>query len=279
MSATLVVRRATSPAEMIADLAVDCLADEIATYPKPGLVSHVDNGSHDDMDAALLLRSARAIRPFLIALAEAGASAAGMATLRAIGIEAEAAMLVATGGINTHRGAIFGLGLLCAAAGLRCRRGLGVSLGEIVRTNWGGDILKVPVTADSHGTLGALRFGAGGARAEAALGFQSIYRVGLPALLDAHHARPKDLEAQRVATVMALIVSVEDTNILYRAGREGLEWARGAATAFLSGGGVADKDWRRSAIDLHHHFVSRRISPGGSADLLAMTLFVASIER
>ncbi|WP_241015220.1 triphosphoribosyl-dephospho-CoA synthase, partial [Burkholderia sp. Ac-20379] len=105
-------------AEAIAGFAERCLRLEVRTWPKPGLVSHVDQGSHDDMDAATFARSAAAIRPFLAELAQAGAARAEMAALRRIGLRAEHAMLAATGGVNTHRGAIFGLGLLCAAAGL-----------------------------------------------------------------------------------------------------------------------------------------------------------------
>ena len=110
-------RFARSPAAAaIGARAVGCLLAEVCTWPKPGLVSHVDNGSHADMDAVTFRRSAAAIRPYLLALAEAGAEGAAMGRLRIIGLEAEAAMFAATGGVNTHRGVIFGLGLLCAAA-------------------------------------------------------------------------------------------------------------------------------------------------------------------
>ncbi len=110
---------AASPAEAVGALATYCLILEVDTWPKPGLVSHVDNGSHRDMDAGLLRRSALFLTPYFTRLAAAGARDAGMDELRAIGREAEAALLATTRGVNTHRGAIFGLGLLCAAAGAR----------------------------------------------------------------------------------------------------------------------------------------------------------------
>jgi triphosphoribosyl-dephospho-CoA synthase len=103
--------------ELIADRAVLALLHELAAWPKPGLVSHVDSGSHADMDAAIMQSSAYSLRPFFAELAMAGREGADMSQLRTIGLRAEAAMLAATGGVNTHRGAIFGLGLLCAAAG------------------------------------------------------------------------------------------------------------------------------------------------------------------
>ncbi len=103
--------------ELIADQAVLALLHELAIWPKPGLVSHVDRGSHTDMDAAMLQASAETLRRFFAELARTGQEGADMGRLRTIGLRAEAAMLAVTGGINTHRGAIFGLGLLSAAAG------------------------------------------------------------------------------------------------------------------------------------------------------------------
>jgi triphosphoribosyl-dephospho-CoA synthase len=95
--------------ELIAQQATRALLHEVATWPKPGLVSHVDNGSHRDMDASILLASIDVLNPFFAELARAGRKQAEMNTLRMVGLRAEAAMLAATGGINTHRGAIFGL--------------------------------------------------------------------------------------------------------------------------------------------------------------------------
>jgi triphosphoribosyl-dephospho-CoA synthase len=104
-------------ADHVADSAKAALLAELETWPKPGLVSHVDSGSHTDMDATTFRASATAIAPFYDQLAVAGAAGSGMNTLREIGLEAERAMMAATGAVNTHRGAIFGLGLICAAAG------------------------------------------------------------------------------------------------------------------------------------------------------------------
>jgi triphosphoribosyl-dephospho-CoA synthase len=183
---------ADAAAAAIAGIAADCLLAEVETWPKPGLVSHVDRGSHNDMDADTFRRSVAATRPFYGLLAAAGADGAEMPELRRIGLDAERAMLVATGGVNTHRGAIFGLGLLCAAAGaaavegrppsfvfLRCPAAV---LGAVVRQRWGRAIAGGPIPLQSHGTQALRRFGAGGARAEAAGGFQSVLDVGLPAL-------------------------------------------------------------------------------------------------
>lgn len=257
----------------LADLAHSCLILELETFPKPGLVSHVDAGSHADMDAAMFRASAAAIRPFLRDLAAAGADLRGMDPLRRIGLEAEAAMLAATGGVNTHRGAIFGLGLLCAAAGAR-DAGVDLPLGVIVARLWGEAILATPAPEPTHGGTARRRYGAGGARSEAASGFRTLYDVGLPVLRRMQIAVPDDAEAARVETCFALIAALEDTNLLHRAGPDGLRTARREAGRFLSEGGIARRDGRERAMAVHQAFVARRLSPGGSADMLAMTLFV-----
>jgi triphosphoribosyl-dephospho-CoA synthase len=266
--------------EAIAAKAVRCLLEEVQTWPKPGLVSHVDRGSHADMDAGTLRRSAHAIQPYLHALVVAGAQRCAMGRLRIIGLEAEAAMLTATGGINTHRGAIFGLGLLCAAAGATVGRrpDSATSLGAVVAHLWGSGILGGPVLLHSHGGEARRRYGAGGARLEAARGFPAVYEIGLPGLRRGALLAPGDAEAARVQACFALIAALEDTNLLHRGGASGLRFAQRAARGFLEDGGVGRRDWRERACAIHRMFVARRLSPGGSADLLAMSLFVQACE-
>jgi triphosphoribosyl-dephospho-CoA synthase len=266
----------------IGALATQALLLETATWPKPGLVSPMDAGSHNDMDAPLLQHSARTLEPWFVELAAAGAAHASLACLREIGCAAEVAMLLATGGINTHRGAIFGLGLLCAAAGLTgtdLRRSQ-PSLGSVVRRCW-GDALASPMPLpqrddrlDSHGSQVERRYGAGGARAEAMRGFDSVYHVALPALRHAQRLRPGDGNAARVQACFALMARVEDTNLLFRGGIEGLQLVHRLAQTFIDRGGVANPDWQAEALSTHAVLVQRRLSPGGCADLLAMSLFV-----
>ena len=113
--------------------AIVSLYDELALEPKPGLVSFADAGSHHDMDAGTFLRSLFALRHYFVRIAAQGAASTAFAPLELLGIAAEARMLRATGGVNTHRGAIFGLGLLCAAAGYRGALGIDKSLGDLCR--------------------------------------------------------------------------------------------------------------------------------------------------
>ncbi|WP_411905832.1 triphosphoribosyl-dephospho-CoA synthase MdcB [Rhizobium mayense] len=264
--------------ELIGRHAAQALVLEVETWPKPGLVSHIDNGAHTDMDADLLRLSARTLEPFFVALAEAGAMNAGMDRLRQIGIEAEKAMRDATGGVNTHRGAIFGLGLLAAAAGLVATRAWQAPLGTLVAQRWGRDILNQAPEHDTHGSLVARRYQVGGARAEAAAGMPSVYDVARPALAEGRRLAMGNEEAARVHACMALIAVVDDSNLLYRAGPEGLNFARDKARSFLADGGVARASWRWDAKAVHEAFVARNLSPGGCADLLAMALFTEVLE-
>jgi len=270
--------------DLIAETAYRALLAELAAWPKPGLVSCVDNGSHDDMNAAMLRTSAEVLQPFFRELALAGSENSSMGALREIGMRAEVAMLAATGGVNTHRGTIFGLGLLCAAAGISgevsARRGVVVhrKLGPIVARKWGTDIRRGPIPLHSHGSAALRRHGAGGARLEAAEGFPNIYQVGLPALRLGRALAPANENAASVQTCFALIAAIRDTNILHRGGAEGALYATSSAATFLSNGGVGKPDWRVRAAAAHEGFIARRLSPGGCADLLAMTLFVDALE-
>ena len=266
-------------ARRIAAAAAAALRLELDTYPKPGLVSRIDSGSHADMDAATFAASTAAIEPYLADLAAAGGQDATMPALRRIGIAAEAAMREATGGVNTHRGAIFGLGLLCAAAGSFSGEAVPAGgLGARVRQRYGDAILDGPVLLRAPGAEARRRHGVGGAPLEAASGFPNLYGVGLPALDRGRRLQPDDPEAARVEACLALIATVEDTNLLHRGGESGYAFARDEACGFIAAGGVGQADWRAAAEDIHHAFVARNLSPGGAADLLAMTLFADAIE-
>ncbi|MBN8710420.1 MAG: hypothetical protein BGO12_23385 [Verrucomicrobia bacterium 61-8] len=264
---------ALSP-RLIAQCAADALREELETYPKPGLVSLIDNGSHSDMDARCFLASIEAITPgFAEMAAYAGSS---LHDLQQIGLGMEQAMRAATNGRNAHRGAIFCLGLLCAAAGARPDDSTEF-LGDIVARRWGGEIPQADsLEIHSDGVVMCRRYQMGGVRREAALGFPSIYQLGLPAY---RHAIPHGRPAARVQAFFAILEHCEDTTLLKRGGLEGRDFARSCARSFLDAGGVADPGWWQRAREIHHEFVRRNLTAGGVADLLAATLFVEDMER
>jgi len=268
--------------QQVARAAVRALYDEMCLYPKPGLVSKTDNGSHDDMQAATFIKSLFSLRHYFAAIYQAGMRDADFAELTRLGIAAEVTMLRATAGVNTHRGAIFNLGLLCAALGKADAAAAlpHADLAQIVIDSWGADI-KLADSKDmssSHGNLVCRKYAVGGARGEAAAGFPHVFKIGLPTLAAVQQAGGA-LVAARCQSFFAIMAALEDTNLLHRAGADGLHYARTSAISFLAEGGVFAANWLQRARDIHHAFVARRLSPGGSADLLAATLFITAVTQ
>jgi triphosphoribosyl-dephospho-CoA synthase len=263
--------------------AIRSLHAELMLYPKPGLVSPWDNGSHDDMDAELFMRSLFSLRHYFIRMTQAGAQDAAFHVLRALGIEAERRMLSATRGVNTHRGAIFALGLLCAAAGYCHAHHLALSpqtIRDTLTRQWGEALVAHSVTSDgaSHGLRVAAKHAVGGAREEAAKGFPSIFDVALLQLHRTLSAGRTTTEAQ-IDAFFALMAHMNDTNVYHRGGVNGAMRVRQAARQFLSAGGTAHPDWHAHALDCHRQFVQARLSPGGAADLFAATWFVHQLTQ
>ena len=259
---------------------LEALRHEVMAWPKPGLVSPVDSGSHRDMHLGTFFASMDALQGSFVELAIAGRCGQPFSVLQQIGIEAERKMLCATGGVNTHRGAIFNLGLLAAAAARRRSDKTLAQLecGAVISRVWGSEILAGRAgSPTSHGNQVHQRFAAGGARTEAATGFPTVYNIGLPALRrllqDGH-----DRETALIGTLMTLMEYLPDTNVLWRAGETGLDFVRGSAAAFNRSGGVATPGWRARLLALHRAFVARNLSPGGSADLVAATWVVHQFE-
>lgn len=261
--------------------AVACLYAELALYPKPGLVSLVDNGSHTDMDAATFMRSMFALRHYYARITRAGADDAPFAQLKLLGIDAEGRMLDATGGINTHRGAIFCLGMLCAGIGRAAAQGVALTpeaLRAVLLLRWGEELashcaVPGPAPTGSHGLRAAALHGASGAREEGALGFPSVFEIGLPALRQTL-AAGRGMRQARVDALFALMAHVSDTNVYHRGGAAGAAIVREQASRFLAAGGTADAGWLARAVHCHRLFVEHRLSPGGAADLLAATCLV-----
>lgn len=256
------------------------LHDELALAPKPGLVTLVDPGSHDDMDAHTFMRSLFALRGYFVRIAGLGAVNAPFEALERCGIEAEARMLAATGGVNTHRGAIFTLGLLCAAAGAAAAAGrcpTPVVLRHTLLNRW-GDALAARAMRQSTlpGGMAARRCGLRSASAEAALGFPVLFDTALPAL-QAGAARGLARHPVLLDTLFHVMAILDDSNLAHRGGLDGLRHAQRAASGFLAAGGAARPDGIAEASAIGRDFVSRRLSPGGAADTLAAACLVTRL--
>lgn len=256
------------------------LHDELALAPKPGLVSFVDTGSHDDMDAHTFMRSLFALRSYFVRIAALGACHAPFEQLERCGQDAEARMLAATGGINTHRGAIFMLGLLCAAAGAVQAEGMpmtAATLRAALQRHWGDALSeRCARTPRLPGGLAARRHGLRSASQEAALGLPVLFETALPAWSD---ARARGLAGTRLhlQVFFAILAELDDSNLAHRGGLAGLQFARAQARGFLQRGGAA----RAAALDdawaIHRDFVARRLSPGGCADTLSAACLLARL--
>jgi len=268
----------------IGRIAVQSLYAELVLYPKPGLVSLRDNGAHDDMNAATFMRSLFALRHYFRDIAVAGMKAAPMADLRRLGLAAESNMMHATMGVNTHRGAIFALGLVCAAAGRAWAEDLTYSdaaLRATIAKHWRRDLLAVPVMDDcspSHGLQAMARYGVDGARGEAVHGFPSVFEVALPALRRALAQRLSEERAQLHA-FFELVANVADTNVLHRGGRDALDRLQASAAEFIAAGSTFTDDWFSRAEALHLQCSHDRISAGGCADLLSAAWFVHRLQN
>ena len=253
-------------------LACEALELELELEPKPGLVTPADWGSHADMDHHTFRASIAALRPYFADCAQLGARGAAFEILQARGIVAESEMLSATGGVNTHKGAIFSLGLLVAAAGWQYawRGGVDIrALGSVVRKRWATALAtKSHSAASTNGSRALHLHGIPGAREHAAAGFPVLFTVTLPALRGAL-ARGADLRRAGVHALMSTVAVLPDTNLVHRGGPEGLAWAQAGGERFVEEGSVFVADWDSRLKYLEREFVARWLSPGGAADLLA----------
>lgn len=248
-------------AQRLAELAVQALLEEVDQTPKPGLVDRNNRGAHRDMDRDLFHRSARSLLPYFRQAVTLGLERADcMGPLQAAGLAAERVMLAETGGVNTHRGAVYAFGLILAAMGSRLARGGDVFAGAAALAESG-----LPPAAGSHGQRAQQRYGAPGARGEALAGFPHA-RHAWAAL-----ARP----GGRDAALLTLLAEVEDTNLLHRGGPEGLALVQGRARSILAASPPA---YEEGLLDLDRACIAQNLSPGGSADLLALALFLGRTE-
>lgn len=260
--------------------AIVSLYDELALYPKPGLVSFVDTGSHSDMDGATFMRSLFSLRHYFADAAELGFQLAPFNALEHLGIAAEQRMLQATGGINTHRGAIFTLGLLCASAGRLFATGASLSTSALrsgLLQGWGDALSQRRLIArETNGQRAARMYRINSVGDEAAMGFPVLFECAVPALRAAT-AAGMDKTRARLHAFFHIMAALDDTNLATRGGLAGLMFAKRAAGEFLLAGGAGRSDALDHASSIHAAFVEKRLSPGGAADMLACACWIQKI--
>ena len=268
--------------EYIAVLAYSALHQEVCTTPKPGLVDRHNCGAHKDMDIRHFFVSANTLRPFFFSFAEEGFFTRDLSPtetfrrIRPIGMKAEDAMFRATHGVNTHKGAIFSLGLLCAAAGRLAPEDwqpqkLLAECAAMTRGLTAQDFAGI--TADTAKTTGEklfAQYGITGVRGQAEAGFPAVRDVGLPILRQALN-RGLSLNDAGCITLLHLLTATDDTNMIRRSSRQTQLQIRSKITRLLEEEPFPDM----AVIEkLDRDFIAQNLSPGGSADLLAVTYFL-----
>lgn len=270
-----------------ADMATDSLLQEVDTTPKPGLVDRRNCGSHRDMDLHTFVKSAHTLTPYFHQCVEIGRRTRDrlpgdtFRELRQAGISAENTMYQATGGVNTHKGAIYSMGVICGALGRLWRADCPVPKREDILAlcaEMTRDAVEADFRSMDQTTAGGrlyLAYGLTGIRGEVAAGFPSVAHIGLPVYqreLD-RGLSPNDAGT---VTLLHLLARVQDTNLYHRGGQEGAAYAAACAKRLLAGR-EAPAIEEIEALD--EAFIVRNLSPGGCADLLAVTYFLSKLQE
>ena len=258
---------------LIAHLACDALRAELDTTPKPGLVDQHDNGAHKDMDRALMSTSIDALQPYFIKLALYGNDCGDrfevpdVQVVRHTGIEAEQAMLKATRGVNTHRGALFAIGLTTLAAAWCMARDVAVGSKQLREL-----IMQVATgftpTAGTHGNDAVNAHRVTGALDLAKAGYEQLFNDWLP---NYRAYLAEDASTARHRLLLLIMSQLDDTNVIHRVGYDQAQQVKQEARSLLDNYSTAGME------QMNRDYIARNISPGGSADMVALTLFIYSL--
>ena len=279
---TDILKRAyqTWKADIVGEFACRALLYEACTTPKPGLVDRCNSGSHSDMDLFSFLSSASALRPYFTQCVRIGCDTIDLSPqetfslLRWPGKMAEMRMLHVTGGVNTHKGAIFTLGVLCGALGRLDHHAWETPeriLAEcsLMTCGLSDQELKFRGTTETAGEQIFQQLGVSGIRGQVEAGLPAVRQYGLPELMR-QIEQGASLEYAGCMALLSLILHTDDTNLLKRGGLEGQKWATDQINSLLSGQNLTIEDVK----ELDQRFIDRNLSPGGAADLLAVCYFL-----
>lgn len=277
--------------ETIGAIAVEAMLYEVAATPKPGLVDRKNSGAHHDMDFYTFMSSAAALHNVFDRMLRLGLENQDqpiknlLAPLRQIGIQAEKQMFEMTQGINTHKGMIFTLGILSACAGYAAGKtklssdklcGLAAEMcAGICQRDYHGLTQKAQLT---KGEKMYLQHGLTGVRGEVESGYQTVREISLPIYRKLRNTNVNINDAL-VQTLLHLIANTKDTNIISRHNLKTAQYAKKAAQKLIEKGGIYSANGYDSVAQLDQDFIERYISPGGCADLLAVTHFLHVIEN
>lgn len=270
----------------IASYAIEAMLYEVAAYPSPGLVSSISKGAHADMDHYSFIKSTSILSKYMVLFAQEGNSNRTpkeifMAT-RNIGIEAEREMFKGTKGINTHKGMIFLLGISCAAVtkALHDKKNF-ESIQDIIKQMTRGLVKDELCYMDkdkvkSYGEKLFLKYKVEGIRGQVESGIPLVFDYSLKVYRENTTLKLND---RLIHTLIAIMQFCEDSNVLHRHSMDTLDEVKQKAKHIISLGGMTTEIGKASIASLDSEFIKRNISPGGSADLLAVTVFFNSVQK
>ena len=281
--------------EYVSNITIKSILFEVAASPKPGLVDRYNSGAHKDMDFYTFLRSSSVLGHYFYNCTKAGIDFQGndyielLVNIRPIGIKAEKEMFNATGGINTHKGIIFSMGIIAAAAGNLYKEldrdtfSYNEILNRVILIS--KDITKeldnVHNTEENltYGEKLFLKYGIKGIRGEVESGFQTVINISLPVfekLLPDKNIHINDILIQVLLNLMA---NTEDSNILGRHNKETLNYVQKESQKAIELGGYFTKEGKAYIESMDKDFIGKNISPGGSADLLAVSIMIYILKN
>jgi holo-ACP synthase/triphosphoribosyl-dephospho-CoA synthase len=309
----VLIREAVAYAASMA--AYEAMVSEVVTTPKAGLVDRNNNGANDDMDIPLFLKSAETLAPYFYSMAYLAAdpalnesghgegcgesenincadcpshegcsldrSASLMTRLTILGVEAEARMKEATGGVNTHKGAIFCLGLLVTAFARLTALEKGRSPLDILEEVKRQAALRPEPGRGTNGFIARERFGAS-APESAAFGADAQARAGFPAAAEAYRRMLGfklmgfDENDSSALSLIGIMAELYDTNAYSRAGSEGAEFVRERAKEIA---GLPLSKRLAAVMDFDRELIARNINCGGAADMLAAAIFLDKLNK
>lgn len=276
--------------DLITGYALEGMLFEVSATPKPGLVDRINQGAHRDMDFFTFMSSAAGLHSCFDRAVRAGVSLADrpirevLPALQKIGVEEEQKMFSFTKGVNTHKGMIFTLGMLCGAAGWQMNKGdlsaqtLCRLVSEMCAGITGAAFRNLhQKEALTKGEKMYLRYGCTGARGEVEGGYQTVLKYSLP-IYTSLREQGTELNCALLQALLSLIANTVDTNILSRHDWKTAEYARQEAARTLACGGALTEEGMRRIREMDEDFIRQYISPGGCADLLAVTHFLYAVS-
>ncbi|HZJ98866.1 MAG TPA: triphosphoribosyl-dephospho-CoA synthase CitG [Tissierellaceae bacterium] len=280
--------------EFVSNIAIKSILFEVSASPKPGLVDRYNSGAHKDMDFFTFIRSSSVLGPYFYNCTKAGIDFNDhnytqlLTRIRPVGIKAEKDMFKATGGVNTHKGIIFSMGIIAAAAG-SLFKDLTKELLDYKEISSRVILISAGITKEldeahtkeGHLTYGEklyLKYGTKGIRGEVESGFKTVLDISIP-VLEEYIAKDYHINDILLQALLNLMAYTEDSNVLGRHNMEILDYVQKESKKILDLGGYLTENGKKHTEAMDLTFIEKNISPGGSADLLAVSLMMYILKN